>query len=184
VETVENSVEKMQRLLTQLRSGSPSPGGLSIIDLEGLLKRVMVSKQACVPTPQLEVTTGGLQLRADKERLERVVGHLIQNAIEATPADGVVVVRLKLENDSAVVEVEDTGVGMTQEFIRERLFQPFETTKVSGMGIGAYESREYVRELGGRLDVDSEPSKGTTFRVKLPLASSHSATGNMVALQG
>jgi len=65
--------------------------------------------------------------------------------------------------------VTDTGCGMTQEFIRTRLFKPFSTTKRSGMGIGAYESFQYVRELGGSIDVDSRVDEGTTVSITLPL---------------
>jgi signal transduction histidine kinase len=58
---------------------------------------------------------------------------------------------------------------MSEEFIRERLFKPFESTKPAGMGIGVFETREYVQELGGKIEVTSRPSAGTTFRVTLPL---------------
>ena len=71
----------------------------------------------------------------------------------------------------AVIEVRDTGCGMAGDFIRNRLFRPFDSTKGrSGMGIGAYEAREFVRELGGQLDVKSEPGVGTCFQIQLPLA--------------
>jgi signal transduction histidine kinase len=69
-----------------------------------------------------------------------------------------------------VVEVSDRGIGMTPEFIRERLFKPFQTTKPAGMGIGAYESFQYVSELGGRVAVESAPGAGTRIRVFLPQA--------------
>ena len=95
--------------------------------------------------------------------------HLIQNAIEATPKDGQVLVRLSRQESNAIVEVKDTGHGMSEEFIRERLFKPFDSTKAAGMGIGVFEIREYVRELEGHLEVTSQPSNGTTFRVILPL---------------
>ena len=97
------------------------------------------------------------------------MGHLIQNAIEATSRDGEVRVRLEGEKGFVIVEIKDTGHGMSEEFIRERLFKPFETTKSAGMGIGVFESREYVAELGGELEVTSSEANGTTFRVILPL---------------
>jgi signal transduction histidine kinase len=67
------------------------------------------------------------------------------------------------------VVVGDTGAGMTEEFIRTRLFRPFNTTKRNGMGIGTYESFQYIRELGGSMAVDSTPGQGTTITVLLPL---------------
>jgi signal transduction histidine kinase len=98
-----------------------------------------------------------------------VIGHLIQNAIEATPRDGQILIRLMQQDDTAVIELKDTGQGMSEEFIRERLFQPFESTKSAGMGIGVFESREYINELGGQIEVVSRLTVGTTFRVILPL---------------
>ena len=65
----------------------------------------------------------------------------------------------------AVIEIADTGIGMSPEFIRDRLFKPFETTKAAGMGIGVYESSQYVAGLGGRITIDSTPDVGTRVRV-------------------
>jgi signal transduction histidine kinase len=67
------------------------------------------------------------------------------------------------------VEIGDTGSGMTEEFIRNRLFRPFSTTKQNGMGIGTYESFQYIRELGGSINVESEIDRGTLITVLLPL---------------
>jgi signal transduction histidine kinase len=69
-----------------------------------------------------------------------------------------------------VLEVADNGTGMTPEFIRERLFKPFNTTKPGGMGIGTYESQQYIQSIGGRIEVDSTPEAGTRFRVLLRAA--------------
>lgn len=175
IETVENSVEKMQRLLTQLRSGSPSPGGKTVIDLESMLRRVVAAKENHKPQPSLEVQSPGLTLRGDKERLERIVGHLIQNALEATPSDGTIKIKLREDRGMALIEVSDSGRGMSPMFVRETLFQPFETTKSDGMGIGAYETKQYVSELGGEIEVDSELGKGSIFRVSLPLVATNTA---------
>ena len=68
-----------------------------------------------------------------------------------------------------MIEIGDTGRGMSADFVRERLFRPFQTTKNSGMGIGAYESYQYVQELGGTILVDSAVNVGTRMRVLLPL---------------
>lgn len=175
IETVENSVEKMQRLLTQLRSGSPAPGGDTLIDLEAMLRRIVAAKENSVPPPYLKVLSPGLTLRADRERLERTIGHLLQNAIEATPPTGSVTLTLNEIGGQALIEVADSGHGMSKDFIRESLFQPFETTKTSGMGIGAYETKQYVNELGGNIEVDSEIGRGSVFRVALPLTMMNTA---------
>jgi signal transduction histidine kinase len=77
------------------------------------------------------------------------------------------------QSGQVLVEVGDSGVGMSDEFVRMRLFRPFSSTKSSGMGIGSHESLQYVRELGGQIDVDSRPGEGTVMKVLLPLFDSH-----------
>lgn len=168
IDTVDFSVQKMKRLLHKLTVGSSVEGPVPI-DLEELLQQVVAAKSFAEPKPVLEVRDADLEISADWASLERVIGNLVQNAIEATPRDGQVVVRLTKSEGAAVIEIQDTGHGMSVEFIHERLFKPFESTKSAGMGIGVFESREYVKELGGQLEVVSQPSCGTTFKMVLPL---------------
>jgi putative PEP-CTERM system histidine kinase len=137
--------------------------------IDQVVRQAVANKAAFEPRPQLDLRDTGLRVLADRERLERVVGHLIQNAIEATPKEGSVTIALHQEGDAVRIEITDTGEGMSEDFIRERLFKPFESTKSAGMGIGVFESREYINELGGRLEVSSRPTLGTTFKVILPL---------------
>jgi signal transduction histidine kinase len=93
-----------------------------------------------------------------------VIGHLVQNALDATEQVGASGSGWPGKGTHALVEVGDTGHGMSPEFVRERLFKPFQTTKPTGMGIGAYESFQYVHELGGKLSVDSAVDVGTQVR--------------------
>jgi len=103
--------------------------------------------------------------------MESVLGHVIQNAQDATPPGGEVKVEISTEGGHAVVVVRDSGSGMDGQFIRERLFRPFDSTKgLTGMGIGAYECREFVQSAGGQVVVSSTPGKGTLFKIILPLA--------------
>lgn len=170
INTVEHAAAKMNRMLAQLRSGNLQAHTAIKFDLDALLREVIEARAHAKPVPSLEIAETGLRLQADRDRLAAVFGHIIQNAQEATPADGYVRVRLKREGARAVLEVEDSGHGMDAEFIRKRLFQPFETTKGNmGMGIGVYQSRELVRELGGDIEVASQPGEGSLFRILLPL---------------
>lgn len=99
-----------------------------------------------------------------------VLSHLIRNAQEATPRSGEVVVRLTQAPGEVIVSVCDTGSGMSAEFVRQRLFRPFDSTKgVHGMGIGAYQARQFVRKLGGDLSVTSSPGAGSTMVMTFPL---------------
>ena len=168
LDTVNHSVQKMKLLLQKL-SRSESPEHLVPLTIDKVLRQAVALKAAFEPHPSLDVAEAGLKVLADRERLERVLGHLIQNAIEATPRDGSVQVGLQRSGEAVLISIVDTGEGMTEEFIRERLFKPFESTKSAGMGIGVFESREYIDELGGTLSVTSEPGAGTTFHVTLPL---------------
>ena len=166
--TIESSVARMNRMLAKL-SETPDAGTASRVDLADMLADVIRSKNAFSLKPGLEIVAPDLGVRGDRERLVRVVGHIVQNAIEATPYTGRVDVKLERLDEWAVITVTDTGAGMDETFIRERLFRPFASTKGTGMGIGAYESRAYLQELGGGIQVASQPGRGTVFTLRLPI---------------
>ena len=180
IETVNFSVQKMKLLLQRL-SRSVSPEQPRALLIERLVRQAVALKAEFDPKPLLAVTDPGLAVLADWERLERVVGHLIQNAIEATARDGRVDIELARRGDTVMIQITDTGAGMSEQFMRERLFKPFETTKSAGMGIGVFESREYIQELGGMLEVSSEPARGSTFRIILPMMQQAAQTINQAA---
>lgn len=166
--TVESSLEKMRRLMLQLREGATPPGGSRGVEMIGIVGKLVSLAKSQGRTLESDATER-LATRGHDERLERVLGHLVQNALDATPATGRVWVKCSRYSGQIKVEVGDTGAGMTEEFIRTRLFRPFNTTKRNGMGIGTYESFQYIRELGGSIAVDSTPGQGTTITVLLPL---------------
>ncbi|MES2048806.1 MAG: XrtA/PEP-CTERM system histidine kinase PrsK [Pseudomonadota bacterium] len=166
VETIDHSVQKMKVLLQKLSRGA-SIDETATVSLDRLLRHTVDSKSPYEPIPVLEIRKPNLRVKANWERLDRVVGHIIQNAIEATPKDGEVRVTLSQQENYAVIEIKDNGTGMSEEFIREKLFSPFVSTKVAGMGIGVFETKEYVQELGGSLEVSSSPLKGSVFKIKL-----------------
>ena len=169
LDTIGHAIDKMNRLLMQLRKGAQPIDTPQGVALDAILARVLESKMLANPQPALGECVSGLSVHADSDRLERVVGHLVQNAIDACAGSGHVRLSLVRTGDSAEIRVVDDGVGMSEQFIRERLFRPFESTKNMGMGIGTYESREYVRQLGGEILVESQEDAGTTFVVRLPL---------------
>jgi putative PEP-CTERM system histidine kinase len=169
VTTVRETVDKMNRLMTRIHEGGREAKAHAAFELEGVLRQTVARAAIKDRNLSFEGNACGMQLVADEDRFAAVVSHLIDNAIEASPArDGRVAVRLTAQDGDAVIEVEDNGKGMDAEFIRTEMFKPFKSTKDGGYGIGAYESREFVRELGGNLDVVSAPGKGTTVRIRLP----------------
>ena len=167
--TVDHVVERMNHLMLQLRTGTTPVEKPQLTDLEWVVRRVCLAKSGQQRPIALELTPGVSTIGHD-ERLDHVIGHLVQNALDATSDGGGVTVRLAREGPSAVLEVIDTGVGMSEEFIRDRLFKPFETSKPAGMGIGVYESAQYVAALGGQIHIDSTEKAGTRVRVVLPAA--------------
>ncbi|ACL73477.1 periplasmic sensor signal transduction histidine kinase [Thioalkalivibrio sulfidiphilus HL-EbGr7] len=168
IATVENAVNRMNRLMEQLRNGDVEPR-YQIVDLVDLSIQAVNSRSTHRPVPELEVGGGPFVVRGVRDRLLSVINHLIQNAQEATPPDGEVRVYLWRDADQVYLSVKDTGCGMDADFVRNRLFKPFDTTKgLTGMGIGAYECRELVRFLGGNVQVKSEPGKGTEIQIQLP----------------
>ncbi len=170
--TVESSLEKMRRLMLQLREGAAPTGGSRGVELAPIVRRLAATVSAQGRT--LEISTlDRLATRGHDDRLERVIGHLVQNALEATPATGRVWIGVTRYSGQVELQVGDTGAGMSEEFVRNRLFRPFNTTKHSGMGIGTYESFQYIRELGGTMQVDSHVGEGTVMTVFLPLFETH-----------
>jgi len=167
LETITYSTEKM-KLLLQKFSRNSLPEHPYAMKVHEMLQQVIAAKKQFTPSPVLHLECSDVLVFANPSRLERVISHLVQNAIEATGKGGNVTVRLRREEDFACIEVADTGHGMSAEFIEQRLFKPFESTKPAGMGIGVFEMREYILELGGKVEVTSVPSQGTTFKVILP----------------
>src|SRR5206468_6651201 len=103
----------------------------------------------------------------DANALEQSVSHLLQNALDASSGEPVTV-RVALEDDHVAIAITDKGVGMDGDFVRNRLFQPFASTKPGGFGIGAFEARSLITAMGGRISIDSRPGRGTTFTILLP----------------
>lgn len=168
LDTVENSLEKMRQLMLQLREGEKPHGLSSGVDLETIVKRLAAAASSKGRT--LEVHIGSkVSTRGHDERVERVLGHVVQNAFDASDVQESVTLDLDQVGSSARVVITDRGCGMTEEFIRQKLFRPFQTTKNSGMGIGAYESYQYLKELGGSIRVESQPNVGTIVTILLPL---------------
>jgi putative PEP-CTERM system histidine kinase len=167
--TVGNSVRRITRLLEQLR-GDAAPAAHGRVQLAAVIDKALVECQAQSPKPVYQPGENNLWVRANLEQLATVLGHVLRNAQDAAQADGHVTLRVRRDAEQALIEIEDDGEGMDEAFIRDRLFKPFFTTKASrGMGIGAYQAREYVRSLGGSVGVDSTPGRGTVFRIRLPL---------------
>lgn len=176
IDTVSHSVERMGRLLEQLRRGAVPSEETGRIDAVDIVRRVLQRAGEHRPVPRLVVEQSPALVRADADTFMMVVSHILRNAQEACDGDGGVSVRVAAREQRIMIEVVDDGCGMDGAFVRERLFEPFFTTKSSrGMGIGAYQARAFARAAGGDVEVDSEPGRGTCFRLWLPRAPAEAA---------
>jgi signal transduction histidine kinase len=112
------------------------------------------------------------QIWGDPFYLHNAFHSLIENSVEAMPDGGTLKVKTKLigrgKKPSVIVEISDTGVGMSQSFIANKLFHPFISTKQEGLGLGLYTSQQIFALHQGKIDVESSPGSGTTFRITLP----------------
>lgn len=168
IETIAHSVSRMKRLMEQLSSGSQPPAREET-ELYEVLRRAVKRSQPRLPAPELHLGPEPVTVLADPERLTTIFEHLIRNAQDATGKQGHVTVAAEPVDGVVHVSIGDDGCGMSPEFVRERLFRPFDSTKGSqSMGIGAYQAREYVRALGGQIEVKSDVGVGTTFSIRLP----------------
>lgn len=105
----------------------------------------------------------------DPEQIGKVVTNLVLNAREAMPGPGQIHLTTRRSDGWVLLSVRDTGCGMSADYLARSLFRPFQTTKQSGLGIGMFQSKMIVEAHGGRITVASEPTRGTTFEVHLPL---------------
>jgi putative PEP-CTERM system histidine kinase len=171
IETLENVVFKIEHLLSQLKKGLIKTDNKIIINLVDVIKDVAIQQAGNKPTLQLTGNPDKIEVLGEKEKITAILGHLVQNAQEATADNGFVKLELSKDEHQAIIKVIDNGSGMDNKFIAERLFKPFDTTKGNaGMGIGVYEARDYIVKYSGSCDVESKLGEGTTFTIKLPLA--------------
>lgn len=168
--TIEAMQSRLQNMLAQLTNKQTGQEHLKKTALAPLLESLIRERcSGTLPTPVLLVESDCL-LTVDAERFGNVLYHLIDNAQQATAEDGRVEVSVHCSKQQLCIKITDTGCGMTEEFIQQRLFKPFDTTKGNaGMGIGAYDALTFVQQQQGQLLVDSKVDQGTTFTILLPL---------------
>ncbi len=167
-ETIESATTRLDKVLTQLRNKQAAESTKTFTDLNHIIEKVIAQRNINKPSVECEIN-GKLSLLIEAQALESVLNHLVQNAQEATPEDGWV--RIKASKDDNVIRlaVLDNGSGMSEEFIKQRLFKPFDTTKGNaGMGIGVYEAKQFAESQGGSLQVTSFEGEGSIFQLTLP----------------
>lgn len=170
VETLRGAQERMKRLIGRLTSPTKQAEmPLSDCDLRQLVLD-LAEEMKLSGQRKIAVTLNVAELppaRGNAERLRSVISNLIINAIEAMPNGGELRLNGSYDSANVYLEVADTGVGMSAEYVRDKLFRPFQTSKPNGLGIGLFQSKELVEQMGGELTVTSEVGKGTCFKMRL-----------------
>lgn len=169
-QTVKHARERLERTQGHLRSVQPQTEAITLLLFApaDVLAEVVRESRGERPVPTIEVLQP-VKMTSDREGLKNTIQHLVRNAQQATLDTGWVRLTLTADDDWVQVSVEDNGSGIDDDFVRRRLFRPFQTTKGNaGMGIGLYEVRDWAMRMGGRIDVKSEPGKGTLFTLSLP----------------
>lgn len=177
--TLRNSADKLNTLLARL-----SRYGGSVVDrlgeVDGAKVAIAVARRFIGQHPVHLADLQTCRVTANRETLEQVLVHLVQNAVDASAPDSPVFISLSSDGIHGRFEVADAGCGMSPEFVRTRLFRPFDSSKQGGFGIGAFEARELVRAMRGRLEVESREGLGSRFIFRLPL---HETSGFLTAFE-
>jgi putative PEP-CTERM system histidine kinase len=172
-ETLQHTKLRMDKMLIQLTEKNASQDDVnSLVELSESVKQVVTQRCASyLPVPKV-IIISETPVVLDKDKLCNVIYHLVSNAQQATSDDGKVdiCIELSANNKYMLINIVDTGCGMSENFMSTRLFKPFDTTKGNaGMGIGAFDAKAYLEKIGGQLRVQSELSKGTNFTLRIPI---------------
>jgi putative PEP-CTERM system histidine kinase len=173
IATIANTSERITRLIEQLSRRDNDARAAPPVRLAEVVATALERCQVRRPAPVFSSGANcACMVNAEREQLTAAVEHVVRNAQDATAATGTVTVDLRDDERFVRLTVSDDGAGMDAEFVQQRLFRPFDSTKGSkGMGIGAYQARALALSLGGEVEVQSAPGSGTRFSIILPVAS-------------
>lgn len=182
LKTIGHSVARMRTMLSQLKAGAAARAQSGPVDVSALLRGHAEAWRMQIPNLNVDVPEEPVMVVGDHERLDAVCNHLLQNAFDAAGERGTVGVELHIEGvrtaaaegvaaieSWCVLTISDNGPGMDPAFVDQKLFQPLSSVKPSGFGIGAFQARSLIRDMQGRLDVETQVGKGTRMVVRLPL---------------
>ena len=171
--TLGNSVERLEGMLKSLAVVGQRPASgqtHQAIDLINFLTKFTEEKCSLGHNLAINADISNTSLvRTDFAILHRVLEHVVSNALDASPPGVAVTINTTAGKNTVLIAVRDQGSGMTQQFVNEELFRPLKTTKRGGFGIGGYQVRELMRDLGGDVIVESKVGQGTCVTLSLPL---------------
>lgn len=170
IETISQTLGRIDKVMSRL-GALPSKEELSqetvpVGDLLGLLLSKLDPR-----LDKLAVATSvepGLTARTNRDMIERILENLIINATEAVADQGRITIQAGRDSGAVSISIEDNGSGMTEEFVRERLFKPFQTTKKHGTGLGLWQVKSIADQLGIKLEIANRPAQGVKFTIRIP----------------
>ena len=170
---ITSEVDRANSLVTRfLEFARPLPLKPAVTDVHEVIDRAVVQYERSADRPEVSIyknyDPGVRPVAMDGEWMERVFYNLLRNAAEASPAGGSVTVKTRMVDGFVEAAVIDRGSGIATEH-RESIFNPFFTTKASGVGLGLAIVSKIIDEHGGKIVVESEPGQGAVFRVLLPV---------------
>ncbi len=179
--TLRSSADKLNTLIARLSRYGATVDQVEPIAVVAVAKQVASNYAPSHPVSVID--RHECDISANRDSLEQVLRHLVQNAIDASAENSPVFISVFSDGLFCSIEVIDSGHGMSPEFVRNRLFKPFDSTKQNGFGIGAYEARELIKAMGGRLDVESRVGIGSRFCIRMPLVSTPALLQNIDDLE-
>lgn len=167
-ETVESATERLDKVLKQLRNKQFAESAIKNIDVEALIIKVVEQRNLQLPLINTQISLKS-NISINEETFSSVLNHLLQNSQEATNDSGWVKITAEINENNLYITIIDNGCGMSADFIENRLFKPFDTTKGNaGMGIGVYEAKQFVESVGGSMNVTSCVNEGSVFKIIIP----------------
>lgn len=167
-ETIDSATGRLDKVLAQLRNKQVVESKKKSIDVQTLIQRVVEQRNVQLPHISAQLAIDSV-ISIDEETLFSVLNHLLQNAQEATNESGWVKISAEKISNNLHLAIVDNGCGMSMDFIKNRLFKPFDTTKGNaGMGIGVYEAKQFVESIGGTMQVTSFEDEGSIFTLVIP----------------
>jgi len=168
--TIEQSVSKINTMSSRLSLLSQnleiSP---QLTDVNDLIRETVSRIEGYICSSISQDLQDLPPIPMDRDQFQKALENLLMNAHEATGDEGQITVITNNRGTWAEIAICDNGCGMSREFINMHLFRPFQTTKKKGMGIGLFHCKTIVEAHSGKIEVESEEGKGTTFRVLLPM---------------
>lgn len=167
-ETVESATGRLDKVLTQLRNKQVVESAKKNTDVQALIMSVVEQRNIQLPLVSAELSIDSM-ISIDEETFASVLNHLLQNAQEATNDNGWVKIIAEMMANDLHITISDNGCGMSADFIANRLFKPFDTTKGNaGMGIGVYEAKQFIESIDGTMQVISVENEGSHFKIVIP----------------